>query len=203
MNAQSKIQNLKNNSLTIQFFSFRGLARDGKSSQDAFRIWYYRLDQLRSIMRHVPFIALSATVTSTSKLKICSLWSFNNSNTHSVVKSSPLKGNIKFSVTYVEKSKLEEIFDNYILFKKKHSQLSSYINHLSITQTSLTLYKHFKASLGRDSYASPTPDVRKRRVAMFQRKSPPPVKEHIIEDMTNPNGNIVYFRLWHGCVKNN
>ena len=74
-------------------FYFRGLARDGKSSQDAFRIWYYRLDQLRSIMRHVPFIALSATVTSTSKLKIYSLLSFNNSNTHSVVKS-PLKGKI-------------------------------------------------------------------------------------------------------------
>ena len=98
----------------------RGYAENSKDIP--FRVWYSKLDELRSIMKHTNFLAFSATVSASTKLKIYSLLSFDFANTFCVIKS-PLKSNLKYSVNYIEKAKVDEIFDQLICtFKEKLSK---------------------------------------------------------------------------------
>lgn len=86
----------------------------------AFRMWYSRLNELRSITDGVPFMALTATATTVTKRKIFSLLEMKNPNE---VVTSPDRNNISFVVQKMENCSLIDNFHciiSEIQLKGKH-----------------------------------------------------------------------------------
>ena len=116
-----------------------------------FRVWYSKLDELRALMKHVNFLVFSVTVSSAAKLKIYTLLSFDFVNTFSIMKS-PLKTNLRYSINYVEKAKIDEIFENMICaFEDRANFPRTLIICQTRKQVSL-LFRHFSNALNNQLY---------------------------------------------------
>ena len=70
-------------------------------NRTAFRLWYFRLNEIRSLVKDVPFIALTATATQKTKERIFELLEFGSPKE---ISESPNKVNVRHSVQKLENS---------------------------------------------------------------------------------------------------
>ena len=104
------------NSFVLNLY-FRGKSRSNKYS--AFRVWFSRLHELRSLLPGVMFIALTATATADTRKVIFDVLDMKNPL---IILESPNKPNISYVVQYMPKTaKLSDYFiwivDEVLLFK--------------------------------------------------------------------------------------
>ena len=77
----------------------RGKSKSNKHA--AFRVWFSRLNEFRSLLSEVPFVALTATATTDTKETIFEVLAMRDPH---LIVESPNKGNISYVVQYVKKN---------------------------------------------------------------------------------------------------
>ena len=154
----------------------------------AFRKWYARLNELRSITE-VPFMALTATATTQTKRKIFSLLEMKKP--YEVI-ASPNRNNISFVVQKIENGcNLIDRFQcivSEIKMKGKHS-MRTIIYCQTILQCSL-LYKLFASKLGNDMYLSGDGKREERLIEMMHSQTAPNVKDHVLLQFSQKDGYL-------------
>ena len=165
---------------------FRGYA--SQKSNVPFRIWYSRLNELNALLTDFQYIILSATMTPSTKAKIITSLEVDPTKLHTIT-ISPIKENLIFKTVFLGGNPLE-IFDQYaeLLLEGKIEK-----RIMIITQTKIqasNIFSKFESYLEEKIFKNGDYNVRERLVEMFIRITPDEVKQHIIKDMTDPNGNI-------------
>ena len=154
----------------------------------AFRKWYARLNELRSITE-VPFMALTATATTQTKRKIFSLLEMKKP--YEVI-ASPNRNNISFVVQKMENGcNLIDYFQcivSEIKMKGKHS-MRTIIYCQTILQCSL-LYQLFASKLGNDMYLSGDGKHEERLIEMMHSQTAPNVKDHVLLQFSQKDGYL-------------
>ena len=152
----------------------------------AFRKWYARLNELRSITE-VPFMALTATATTQTKRKIFSLLEMKKP--YEVI-ASPNRNSISFVVKKMEKDTKDhfQCIVSEIKMKGKHS-MRTIIYCQTILQCSL-LYKLFASKLGNDMYLSGDGKPEERLIEMMHSQTAPNVKDHVLLQFSQKDGYL-------------
>ena len=78
---------------------FRGISKSNKHA--AFRMWFSRLNEFRSLLSEVPFVALIATATTETKETTFEVLPMRDPH---LIVESPNKGNISYVVQYMKKN---------------------------------------------------------------------------------------------------
>ena len=167
-----------------KFFLCRGY---GTKKESPFRQCYQNLHEFICLLDHnTRYAVFTATATPVTKNRIFQTLGLNRFNTFCLEKS-PLKDNIKFSVTNIgNDTSIENLFElliNEISVKKEHAK-RILIYCQSRTQCAI-IWQTFAASLGSKLYMGGTRDLKKRLVEMFHAGTPSEVKEHIMINATN------------------
>ena len=148
-------------------------------NRTAFRLWYSRLNEIRSLVKDVPFIALTATATLKTKERIFELLEFGSPKE---ISESPNKVNVRYSVQKLENSL--SIIENFrwlvteLLHKGKGST-RTIIYCQTIKQCS-QLYRMFELELGASLYEGEKSPPN-RLVEMMHSGSPASVKNHVLD----------------------
>ena len=157
----------------IIFFS-RGMSSE---KTDAFRVWFSRIGELRSLIPSANMIALTATASKTLRTQI-------ERKLHMIgcveIVDSPDRSNIKLFREKVSASQELSITFNWIIKRLRNSTLPRMlIFSKSIADCSLiyNMCRSFR-------------DINMKQVDMFHSQTPKDAKDHIMKDMANVDGTI-------------
>ena len=133
------------------FFTFRGYA---SASNSPFRKWYRNLYEFRLLLdSSIKFAVFTATATTATKNRIFETLGMGVTDCYCVEKS-PLKENIKFTLTYISNElTLEEIFNdtlNDISARMEHSD--RVIIYCQSRKQCALLWQMFSGQLGMKLY---------------------------------------------------
>ena len=139
--------------MTISFYAFyRGTSKSKEAM--AFRRWFYKLSELRSLVQNkIPFMAVTATASRQTKETITSVLRFGN---FVEVSQSPNKPNICYSIQTMDKrTPLLQYFQWILneLTEKKGGTERTIIYCQTIKQCS-TLYSLFMQEMGDSIFAN-------------------------------------------------
>ena len=151
--------------------------------RSAFRRWYSRLNEMRSFIGRVPFVALTATATNRTKLRIFELLEFESPKE---ISESPNKQNVRYSVQKLDTSlPLLENFRCLIkeLMEKGKDSQRTIIYCQTIKQCS-HLFRMFELALG-DSLYHGKNDPRNRLVDMMHSGTPSSVKDNVLDQFAD------------------
>lgn len=156
----------------------------------AFRKWYSQLNELRSLTDGVPFMALTATATTSTKKKIFSLLEMKKP--YEVV-TSPDRSNVTFVVQKMELKKCSLIDYFHCIISDlqlngKHCT-RTIVYCQTITQCS-TLYNLLAKQLGNDMYLTDDQKPQERFIDMMHSQTPTNVKDHILQQFTQRDGHL-------------
>ena len=168
------------------------LSRGQSKSQKyaAFRVWFARLQEFRSLLPECPFIALTATATRDTREAIFESLLFNNP---CMVLESPNKENISYVVHYMKKtSSLSEylswIADEVI---EHGTGATRTIIYCQTIKQCAVVYSTLKVLLGENIYEDPlSKDAKRVLLEMLHSCSPMTNKENILESFKSERGCI-------------
>ena len=152
---------------------------NNNKKKSAFRSWYSRLNEIRSMVNDLPFIALTATATEQTKQKIFEILEFE---TPVQICECPNKANIRYSAQKIDNS--EPIIENFKsvineLIKKGKDSTRRIIYCQTVKQCS-HLFRMFELELESHlCYGEVAPC--NRLVEMMHSGSPSTVKSHVLD----------------------
>ena len=162
---------------------------NGNRDRAAFRKWYGRLNELRSITEGIPFMALTATASTLTKRKIFGLLEMKCP--YEVV-ASPDRSNISFVVQKMQNN--YSIVDHFecivsdIRLKGKDT-IRTIIYCQTIVQCS-TVYNLLASKLGDTMYLSSDRKPQERLVEMMHSQTSSNVKDHILQQFSQTDGHL-------------
>ena len=153
---------------------FRG---DSIAKQPAFREWFGRVGEIRSLVPSATCIALTATASRQLRVKIKKKLSMNSC--YEVI-DSPDRKNIKLFVTKIKASEeIKETFQ-WLMTSLRKKELQRTILFCKSINDCSRIYHTMKMS-----------GIDMSTVEMFHSMTPAEVKEHIAQDMGSENGRIM------------
>lgn len=168
--------------------NLRGLSRSNKHT--AFRVWFARLHELRSLLPGVPFIALTATATSDTRAAIFEALSMDSPH---VIMESPNKENISYVVHYMKKNASLSNYFTWIadeVINQKMNATRTIIYCQTIKQCAV-IYSTLKTLLGDHIYEDPSHiDCQRVFLEMLHSCTPKSNKEHILESFQKEDGCV-------------
>ena len=162
---------------------------NGNHERAAFRKWYSRLNELRSITEGIPFMTLTATATTSTKRKIFDLLEMKKP--YEVV-ASPDRGIVSFVVQKMENDC--SLIDHFqciiseIQLKGKHS-MRTIIYFQTILQCSM-VYNLLANKLGNDMYLSNDQKPQERLMEMMHSQTASNVKDHVLHQFSQRGGHL-------------
>ena len=153
----------------------------------AFREWYSKLYELRSLAPKAPVLALTATATQLTRDTILSLLEMQDVYE---IKESPNKLNLTYVVEYMDKdTELKYYFDWLTdqLIQKKETTDRTIIYCQTIRQCGI-IYATMRALLGDEMYVGE--ERRNALVEMLHSCTPAANKQNILESFQTENGTI-------------
>ena len=166
-------------------FHFRGYA--AKKGEMAFRKWFSRINEMRSIVGKVPLIALTATATTAIRLKIMRSLEMK---TPALIMESPNRHNISYAVQIVTPDPAKTFQAMIKDLKEQKGNPERAIIYCQTIKVTTFLYSFFVAELGEDVYVDNSLDPKKRTVEMFHSRIDELNRDHILEAMGEPDGSV-------------
>jgi len=151
--------------------------------RSAFRRWYSRLNEIRSIVTEVSFVALTATATKKTKERIFELLEFESPKE---ISESPNKQNVRYSVQKLDSSiPLLENFRCLIKeLKEKGKNSTRTIIYCQTVKQCSHLFRMFELELGASLYAGER-SHRNRLVDMMHSGTPSSVKDNVLDQFAD------------------
>ena len=166
-----------------------GLAASNKK-KSAFRIWYSRLNELRSLVpQGTPFLALTATATRQTRDQI-----FEMLEIESPVEliESPNRPNITYVVQKIDNS--TPMIDNfrYLAYEIRLKSLSTKrtIIYCQTIKQCCVIYNIFNLELGNLMYIGGNRDPKNRMVEMLHSNTPQSVKKHVMHMFSESDSHL-------------
>jgi ATP-dependent DNA helicase RecQ len=163
----------------------RGYA--SKKGEKAFRKWFSRINEIRSIVGRVPVIALTATATTVTRLKIMRALEMKNP---ALILESPNRHNISYAAQVINHD-LAKTFQTMVQeLKEKKGCTERAIIYCQTIKVTTYLYSFFTSEVGDDMYVDDSMDPKKRTVEMFHSRIDELNRDHILESMGKPDGSV-------------
>ncbi|XP_068676508.1 ATP-dependent DNA helicase RecQ-like [Montipora foliosa] len=156
----------------------------------AFRVWFSRLHELRSLLPEIPFIALTATATSDTRVAIFESLLF--SDPHMVI-DSPNKDNISYVVHYMKKNSSLSDYFRWIADEVIEHGIGATrtIIYCQTIKQCAVVYTTLKMLLGEHIYEDPASrDARRVLLEMLHSCSPICNKGNILESFQSEGGCV-------------
>ena len=158
-----------------------------KKGEMAFRKWFSRINEIRSIVGKVPLIALTATATTSTRLKIMRSLEMKSPT---LIMDSPNRDNKTYAVQVITPDPAQT-FKTLVQELKEHKGLTERtIIYCQTIKVTTFLYSFFMSELGDDMYFDNSGDPKKRTVEMFHSRIDDRNRDHILESMGEPNGSV-------------
>ena len=158
-----------------------------KKGERAFRIWFRRINELRSLVGRVPLLALTATATKETRNKITKTLEMDNAVLFSAI---PDRKNIAYAVQ-VTGSDPQTTFQALInTLKEKRQTCDRVIIYCPRIKTVAALYGIFKGELGEDMYVNRDCNPQERQVEMYHARIDEQNKDTILKSFSDENGCI-------------
>ena len=159
---------------------------NGNRDRVVFRQWYSRLNELRSLT-DCPIMALTATATLQTKMKIFNLLEFKEPFE---IVANPDRSNISYVVQKMS-GNLMSHFQWLVsqLKLKEERTMRTVIYCQTILQCSM-LYNSICKEMGKHLYQDNILKPKHRMIEMLHSQSPVSVKEHILEQFSDRNGHL-------------
>ena len=168
---------------------YRG--QSGNSGSIAFRVWYNKIQELRSLLpSNTPFVALTATAMKSTREKICNAL---NMRSPEFIMVSPERINISYAVVKMSNQvNVIEYFDWLLCMLKSNGiQCDRTIIYCQTVNQCSTLFSIFSAILGSKIYIhNDKPNPKERLLEMMHARTPDSVKEIVLNSMADNNGHI-------------
>ena len=163
-----------------------------KKGERAFRIWFRRINELRSLVGRVPLLALTATATKETRNKITKTLEMDNAVLFSAI---PDRKNIAYAVQ-VTGSDPQTTFQTLInTLKEKRQTCDRVIIYCPRIKTVAALYGIFKGELGEDMYVNRDCNPQERLVEMYHARIDEQNKDTILKSFSDENGCIHYKKV--------
>ena len=148
-------------------------------NRTAFRLWYSRINEMRSLLNDIPFIALTATASQKSKERIFELLEFVSPKE---ISENPNKVNVRYCVQKLANSL--PVIENFRcliheLIHKGKGSTRTIIYCQTVKQCS-HLFRMFELELGTSLYDGER-SPKNRLVEMMHSGSPVSVKNHVLD----------------------
>ncbi|CAB4010046.1 mediator of RNA polymerase II transcription subunit 34-like [Paramuricea clavata] len=167
------------------FISHWGYA--SKKGEMAFRKWFSRINEIRSIVGRVPVIALTATATTVTRLKSMRALEIKNP---ALILESPNRHNISYAAQVINHD-LAKTFQTMVQqLKEKKGCTERAIIYCQTIKVTTYLYSFFASEVGDDMYVDDSMDPKKRTVEMFHSRIDELNRDHILESMGKPDGSV-------------
>jgi len=159
-----------------------------KKGERAFRIWFSRINEIRSLVKSVPLLALTATATKKTRECITKTLEMDNAVLFTTI---PNRENIGYCVqlTACEARKtFKDIIEELKVNKKKCQRVIIYCPRIRVVST---LYGIFKAELGEAIYANgDISNPKQRTLEMYHARIDEQNKEEILSSFSQEDGCI-------------
>lgn len=171
-------------------------------NRTAFRLWYSRINEMRSLLNDIPFIALTATASQKSKERIFELLEFVSPKE---ISESPNKVNVRYCVQKLANSL--PVIENFRcliheLIHKGKGSARTIIYCQTVKQCS-HLFRMFELELGTSLYDGER-SPKNRLVEMMHSGSPVSVKNHVLDQFEDNSKSlrILIATIAYGMVVN-
>ena len=166
-------------------FTFWGYAV--KKGELAFRKWFGRINEIRSVIGKVPLIALTATATTLTRLKIMQSLEMKKP---CLLRESPNRQNISYAVKVVTPDPAKTFHAMLKDLKELKDNYPRTIIYCQTIKVTTFLYGFFHSELGSDMYVDNSMDPKKRTVELFHSRIDILNREHILYSMGIPEGSV-------------
>ena len=157
-----------------------------QKGEQAFRKWFSRINEIRSLVNRVPLVALTATATTATKEKILKALEMEEAV---VISQNPNRKNICYAVQAVSGG-ANQTFAPYIDDLKRNGTNSSrLIIYCQTIKVVSRIYGVFKSELGSVIYATPG-DIKSSMVEMYHSRIDELNQEKILSDFAKSDGQI-------------
>ena len=174
----------KNKLFDSYFILCRGFS--AKKGEQAFRKWFSRICEIRSLVKGVPIVALTATASKKTKEKIIKALEMENAV---IVSQNPNRKNIAYSVQAVSGG-ANNTFAPFIEDLRKNGTSSErVIIYCQTIKVVSHVYGVFKGDLGGDMYVTQG-DPKSSMVEMYHSRIDELNQENIVADLAESDGNI-------------
>lgn len=159
-----------------------------KKGEKAFRIWFSRINEIRSLVTKIPMLALTATATKNTRRRITQTLEMEKAI---IFTSSPNRRNIGYAVELTScevRKTFSGIIEELKTKKMECQRVIIYCPRISIVSQ---LYGIFKAELGDSIYANgDSLDPKQRTLEMFHARVDELNKEEILTSFAKEDGVI-------------
>ncbi|CAB4044012.1 mediator of RNA polymerase II transcription subunit 34-like, partial [Paramuricea clavata] len=157
-----------------------------KKGEQAFRKWFSRINEMRSLLKKIPILALTATATLATKNKIVRALEMD---TCEVINQSPNRKNIAYSVQAVTGGAHQTFGPIIKELREKTVSFERIIIYCQTIKICSHIYGVFKEEMGEDMYVS-TGDITSGMVEMYHSRIDELNRDNIVKDFSIPNGHI-------------
>ncbi|XP_068754402.1 uncharacterized protein [Montipora capricornis] len=158
-----------------------------KKGERAFRKWFSRINEIRSIIKKVPVIALTATATTETRLQTVRTLEMKSP---ALIVDIPNRQNISYGVQVITPNPSVTFAKMVSDLKVQKTAYERTIIYCPTIKLTTHLYGFFQAELRENIYADEVHDPKKRIVEMFHSRSDELNKEEILKSMGESNGCI-------------
>ena len=157
-----------------------------QKGEQAFRKWFSRINEIRSLVKGVPLVALTAMATIATKDKIIKALEMEEAV---VISQNPNRKNISYAVQAVSRG-ANQTFTPYIDDLKKNGTNSTrLIIYCQTIKVVSRIYGVFKSELGSLIFATPG-DIKSSMVEMYHSRIDDLNQEKILNDFAKSDGQI-------------
>lgn len=174
-------------SSNLVYCLFYGRGYAAKKGEKAFRKWFGRINEIRSLVGKVPLVALTATATKSTRLQIMESLEMKNP---ALFIDSPNRHNISYAVKVATPDPASTFQCMVKHLKEQKQNYERTIIYCQTIKATYFLYGFFESELGNDMYLDGTQDPRKRTVEMFHSRIDELNREHILQSMAAPDGSV-------------
>ncbi|XP_078378366.1 uncharacterized protein LOC144661173 [Oculina patagonica] len=157
-----------------------------KKGEQAFRKWFGRINEIRSLVKGVPLLALSATATIATRKKIMQSLEMEQAV---VFNQSPNHKNIYYAVQTITGGANKTFASCIEIMRQEGTAIDRIIIYCQTIKVVSHLYGIFLSELGSFMYAKQG-DVKSSMVEMYHSRVDDLNQETILNDFAKPNGNI-------------
>ena len=153
----------------------------------ASRKWFGRINEIRSIVGKVPLTALTATATTSTRLKILGSLEMKSP---ALIMDSPNRDNISYAVEVITLDPAQTFKALVKELRERKGLTERTIIYCQTIKVTTFLYSFSVSELGDDMYIDNSGDPKKRTVEMFHSRIDGLNRDHILESMGEPNGSV-------------
>ena len=157
-----------------------------KKGEQAFRKWFSRINEMRSLLKKIPILALTATATLQTKNKIVRALEMDGCV---IIDHSPNRKNIAYAVQVVTGGASQTFASIIEDVRVKKTSIERVIIYCQTIKICANLYGVFKEELGEDMYFVKH-DITSGMVEMYHSRIDEFNRDNIVRDFSNPNGHI-------------